>query len=243
MSTRAGERIALEEGAGAEQADFLALVEQEGDRPRRAAGRAAGAAISSIAAMPIPSSVAPGPAGVRIVMGDEQHVPALGRPDRRDEVADPGAGDGAAAADAVAGEIVGDARIEARRARISAISRSRTASFGVAVDRVRPLVAEDALRAAPARDWRRSAGAPLGRRRREGRAGRPSAPSRRAERAAIASKCRRLLHPPLPCAPRRMPYRLRGRSCDRGGGQRIGEMKWVIGWSSSARPAMSGARC
>ena len=63
-----------------------------------------------------------------VVMRDEQQMPALGRPDRGDEVAHPRAADVAVAAEAVAGEIVGDARLEARRARISAISRARTAS-------------------------------------------------------------------------------------------------------------------
>jgi len=79
-------------------------------------------------------------------MGRKEEVAALGRADRGDEVPDPGAADGAAAREAVAGEIVGDARIEADRAHLGDQALADGVVRG-AVHRVRTLVAEDALKA------------------------------------------------------------------------------------------------
>ena len=78
VSTRAGERIALEEGAGAEQPRFLAFVEQEGDRPRqRAAPEQRRDFEHRGDADAVVRRARPGRRAV--IMGDEEQVLALGR--------------------------------------------------------------------------------------------------------------------------------------------------------------------
>ena len=132
-------------------------------------------------------------------MGDEQQVPPFGRADRRDQVADPRAGDGRAAP-AVAGEIVGDARVQADGAHLGDQPLAHRVA-GVAVDRVRPLVAEDALQ-----PRHRAVGVEAGVGfRRGGRGGEDQQRALQRHRgeqgSASASKITRLPHPPPPLSP------------------------------------------
>ena len=152
-------RIAIEEGAGAEQAHFLAFVEQEGDRT--------GEALAAQQMRDLQHRRGADPVVARaracegaIVVRDEENVLALRRADRGDEVADPGAGDRAAAGEAVAGEIVGDARIEADGAHL----REQALAHRIARRRCRPDAAAGRrgfASAAPSRGWRRSRGRSL----------------------------------------------------------------------------------
>ena len=246
LSTCARQRVALEEGAGAEQAQFLALVEQEGDRPRQRLAREHRRRSPASSRRRCRRRPRPGPAGVAVVMGDEQQMAALRRADRRDHVAHPGAVDAARLARMPLQAKSSLTRgLEPDRAQL----RDQPLAHRVALPRCRPGAAAGRRGCAPAAPRARSASNPPACWSGGARAAVSSAPfsaiAREQQQEQRQQQTASAHHPPLPCRPRpRMPYRFPRRACDRRGAaiQRR-QMRWVTGWSWSARPAMSGARC
>ncbi len=196
MSTRAASGSRSRKARAPSRPDLLAFVEQEGDRPRQPPpAQQCGDLEHRRDADAVVGRARPGEG--RIVMRDEEEVPPFGRADRRDEVAHPRAADRPAAASPLQAKSSVTRGIEARRARISAISRARTASpasLSTGCGRWSPRMRSSRAAARfGVEAVRRPAGG-----RGQGEQARPSAPSRRgAGRSTASNAATRFIRPSL----------------------------------------------
>ena len=138
----ARQRVAVDEGAGAVEAEFLAFVEQQDDRMRRRLRLQIGRDLEQ-GRDPDPVVGRAGPGRRAVVMGvEQQRLARQLSPDHGDDIAGQAAADGARPRHAAAILALAHLRRQAERAEFGDQAGADRV-IGLAVDRVRALVAED----------------------------------------------------------------------------------------------------